>query len=144
MNHNKLAFYFALIAGTLLLISGTSGVAGILFLEQLVLGFIDSVVVRYAFLFLLVIASLGGLSVYFGGYLILKGRVRIGRIVIMVGSGAGILSLVINGYLIFVNRQASMAWFMSSATLGFIFAVAAQVVSRPKKLSFKQLIRLRI
>jgi hypothetical protein len=33
---------------------------------------------------------------------------------------------------------------MSLATLGFIFAVSAQVVSRPHKLKLKNLVRLKI
>jgi hypothetical protein len=144
MHRNKLAFYLAIFGGFLMLLSGTTGVAGLLFLEQLILGFINSVVIRYVFLVLLIIASFGGFAVFLGGYLILKSRVRLGRFIIMLGSGAGILSLVINGLLIFANKQASMAWFLSSATLGIIFSVAAQVVSRPKKLTFRQLIRLKV
>src|SRR2546430_14394044 len=50
------------------------------------------IVLAYAFI---AIASLGGFTVMFGGYLIWKDRVRLGRIVILLGSGAGFFTLLL-------------------------------------------------
>ncbi len=77
------------------------------------------------------IASLGGLAVLLGGYLIWKDRVRTGRILIIIGSGAGFFTLLL---FLLVNLRREEFSFLSSvlpAVFGVALGIVARVRARP-------------
>ena len=89
MRRNDEAALLAALAGTLLLVSGYTGARPVdrffTILEDLFGSRPFLIVLAYVFVG---IASLGGFAVLIGGFLIWKDRVRTGRLLILVGSGA--------------------------------------------------------
>jgi hypothetical protein len=90
-----LGFGLSILGGILLLISGTSGPIGIflVILEQLPLFIKDTLIQTMATivaLFLIILSSLGGLTVILGGYLVYKKHVGTGKLLIGLGAGVGI------------------------------------------------------
>lgn len=137
MHHNNsLAKKLAIIAGILLLLSGGSGVTSILTLEKigdaLAPSIFDSKVFILFFSILLILASLGGISVIFGGVLIGRKKVLLGKILIQIGSGAGILGLFIIIFLAIKNNSILSGGFFSLGTLGVILAALAVIIAKKK------------
>jgi len=102
----------SLLSGVLLIISGTRGSIGVygiiisvlaLFLEDALLLLILKAV---AFV-LIFFASLGGVSVVLGGYLIYKSRVRLGKFLIGLGAGVGIPGLLLTLFTLIVSKDFS-------------------------------------
>ena len=123
------------VAGLLLILSGYTGVRSVdrffTLLEDLFGPRAFLIVLAYVFLG---IASFGGFAVLFGGYLFWKDRVRLGRIVILIGSGAGFFTLLL---FVLVNLRREEFSFLGSvlpAILGVAAGVAARFRSVPKPL----------
>jgi hypothetical protein len=123
------------VAGVLLILSGYTGVRSVdrffTLLEDLFGPRAFLIVLAYVFLG---IASFGGFAVLFGGYLFWKDRVRLGRIVILIGSGAGFFTLLL---FVLVNLRREEFSFLGSvlpAILGVTAGVAARFRSVPKPL----------
>jgi len=89
------------------------------------------IVLAYAFI---AIASLGGFTVMFGGYLIWKDRVRLGRIVILLGSGAGFFTLLLFLLVNLRREEFSLLASVLPAILGVAIGVVARFLSVPKPL----------
>ena len=78
------------------------------------------------------LASLGGFTVLAGGYLIWKDRVRIGRFLILIGSGAGFFTLVL---FILINLRREEFSFLASvlpAIFGVGIGILARIRAKPK------------
>ncbi len=123
------------VAGFLLILSGYTGVRSVdrffTLLEELFGPRAFLIVLAYVFLG---IASFGGFAVLFGGYLFWKDRVRLGRVVILIGSGAGFFTLLL---FVLVNLRREEFSFLGSvlpAILGVAAGVAARFRSVPKPL----------
>jgi hypothetical protein len=94
----RLAFMLALVGGILMLIAGMVGSIGII-------GFafqeLQTYFPQYANLIavvlavLTVIASLGGIAVIIGGFLLLRARLTTGKLLIGLGAGVGIIGAII-------------------------------------------------
>ena len=89
---NLLACVLSLLAGVLLIVSGTQGPIGIflLILERLPLFIKDALIqtiVAAIALFLTILSSLGGFTVLLGGYLLYKNHVGTGKLLIGLGAG---------------------------------------------------------
>jgi hypothetical protein len=132
---NDQAALLAGVAGLLLILSGYTGVRSadrfFTLLEELFGPRAFLIVLAYVFLG---IASFGGFAVLFGGYLFWKNRVRLGRIVILIGSGAGFFTLLL---FVLVNLRREEFSFLGSvlpAILGVAAGVAARFRSVPKPL----------
>ncbi len=127
MKLNAQAALLAAIGGVLLLIVGYSGVRGVdHFFDWLVAVFGPHPLLLELSRVFGGIASLGGIAVLLGAYLILKDKVRLGRILILVGSGAGFFTLLL---FIFVNlwrEEFSYLVEVLPAILGIAFGIAAQ------------------
>ena len=127
MRPNDEAALLAGVAGALLIVSGSTGVRSVdrLFglLVQVFGNLAILIVLAYVFI---VIASLGGLTVVFGGYLIWRDRVRIGRIMILIGSGAGFFTLLL--FLLVNLRREEFSLLVN--VLPAIFGVAIGIVAR--------------
>lgn len=87
---NKFAFWSAMLSAFFLFISGATGVSGLLKIEELILKFFNFNIIKLLFVLLLIFASLGAISVFIGGFLILKKKIFWGDLLITLGSGAGI------------------------------------------------------
>jgi len=106
----KNAFRFSILSGILLIISGTRGSVGVygailIVLTLLVKNVLLLSILRVvAFVFIL-LASLGGVSVIFGGHLIRRSQVRLGKFVIGIGSGMSTPGLLLTLLILFVARD---------------------------------------
>jgi len=132
MRRNDEAAVLAAIAGALLLVVGYSGARGVHRLFSLLLGFLGDrplllLVVAYIFV---AIASLGGIAVLLGAYLIYADRVRTGRLLILLGSGAGLISLVL--FLIGNLRREEFSYVLEvlPAVLGVSLGIVARFRAR--------------
>ena len=123
---NKTAKRLAIISGILLFISGINGVGFVELVGRLVATYIsDNTVIMTAFAVLILIASFGGITVIVGGILIGRGRTTTGKILVRLGSGVGILSLIGHVFLAIYSQNASIASFLSIGMMGIILAVIA-------------------
>ena len=135
MRPNAEAALLAGLAGALLLVSGYTGVRSVdrffTLLEEVFGNAAFLIVLAYAFI---AIASLGGFTVMFGGYLIWKDRVRLGRIVILLGSGAGFFTLLLFLLVNLRREEFSLLASVLPAILGVAIGVVARFLSVPKPL----------
>ncbi|TLZ91974.1 MAG: hypothetical protein E6J98_06440 [Methanobacteriota archaeon] len=135
MRPNAEAALLAGLAGALLLVSGYTGVRSVDRFFTLLEGVFGNaaflIVLAYAFI---AIASLGGFTVMFGGYLIWKDRVRLGRIVILLGSGAGFFTLLLFLLVNLRREEFSLLASVLPAILGVAIGVVARFLSVPKPL----------
>jgi signal transduction histidine kinase len=118
---NRTAAIIAIIGGILLLIGGSTGMAGFLselsnIIQDLLGG--ENQVVATIFWILIIIATLGGLAVIIGGLLIYKNHIIIGKILITLGAGMGIIGLIIS--LISALAQGESIQFFSWLTTSFL------------------------
>jgi len=99
-NKRSTPFILSILSGILLMISGTSGSIGIYgTILSLLASYVENdlalLTLRVVAFALIFIASLGGVSVIFGGYLIHKSQVRMGKFIIGMGAGVGIPGLLL-------------------------------------------------
>jgi hypothetical protein len=132
-NKNTLAFWLAMLSSILLFISGTTGAAHWTEIKNIILTYFNLQWINLLLVLAVTIASLGALAVFAGGMLILKKKVIWGRILIYLGSGAGIISFIFNFFVSFISANLSIYSYLSFSSLGVIFALLAQVFSRSKK-----------
>jgi len=127
VRRNEEAASLAAVAGILLIVSGYTGTRSIdrfFFLLADLFGANPALrVLAYVFVG---IASLGGFSVLIGAYLIWKDRVRLGRIFILLGSGAGFFTLLL---FLLVNLRREEFSFLASV-LPAILGVAIGIIAR--------------
>jgi len=127
LRRNDEAALLAVVSAGFLLLTGYSGARSVHnFFELLVDVFGNRaflIVLAYAFV---AIASLGGFAVLGGTYLIWKDRVRTGRLLILVGSGAGLFTLLL--FLVVQIRRGNVDLLLS--VLPAILGVALGIVAR--------------
>ena len=130
---NKIAGVLCIVGGALLVVAGTTGMKPLL--EQ-ILKYIQptvdaSPILATIFRVLIFIAALGGISVIIGGLLILNVP-RIGKLLVMLGAGLGLL-----GFLI----PMSLAWHQGiplnelfegyvSSTAGYVLGIMLTIIGR--------------
>jgi len=127
LRRNDEAALLATVSAVFLLLTGYSGARSVRnFFELLVDIFGDRaflIALAYAFV---AIASLGGFAVLAGGYLIWKDRVRTGRLLILIGSGAGLFTLLL--FLLVQIRRGNVDLLLS--VLPAILGVAIGIIAR--------------
>ncbi len=125
----------AAVAGFLLLVSGYTGVRSVdrffTLLEELLGSRPFLIVLAY---FFIGVASLGGFVVIFGGYLIWKDRVRLGKVLILIGSGAGFFTLLLFVLVNLHREEFSLLASVLPAILGVALGIIARFLSVPKPL----------
>jgi len=133
VRRNSEAAILAAMAGVSLVFSGWSGARPVdrLFalLEEIFGDRPLLIVLAYVFVGL---ASLGGFAVLFGSYLFWRDRVRIGRVLILIGSGAGLFTLLL---FILVNprrEEFSPALSVIPAVIGISLGIVARFWALPK------------
>lgn len=135
----RLSFLIAIVAGLLLLITGVSGSLGILAYALNEISFLIPEVgnvFRLTLVLLAIVASSGGIAVIIGGYLVLRKRTILGKLVISLGGGVGSLGFIIN-----LISGISLAWALLSSVaaifvvgrslgwIGVILSVIARVIA---------------
>lgn len=137
MNKRKTSFILAIISGIFLILSGTNGASFIEKISEFVLRYFNSQLLKIIFFLVTIIASFGGISVIIGGFLIYKKKIKSGRFVIAIGTGAGLISLLLNFLIIIITQGIQINWFLSFPTLGMIFSILARQIVKPK-IKFKK------
>lgn len=126
-----MAAVLAAIAGVLLLVTGYNGARGVDRVFDLLATWLGDrpllLVAAYAFVG---IASLGGIAVLLGGYLIHADRVRTGRFLILLGSGAGFVTLLLFLAANLRREEFSYLLHVLPAVLGVAFGIAARFRAR--------------
>jgi hypothetical protein len=131
-SRNKQAMVIAIVAGILLLIAGVSGLATWETIKDFVTeNIIDNVIVQIVFAVLIFIASLGGISVIIGGLLIGKNSVGIGRFLIALGAGLGLIGLIFSVIVAYMEGNLTIGSFFSIGAIGLILSIVARM--RAKK-----------
>jgi len=135
MRRNDKAAILAFIEGALFLLVGYSGARGVdRFFDLLQTWFPGRPLLDLLARILGGIASLGGIAVIAGGYLFHTDRVRIGRILVLLGSGAGLTTLILF-LLVNVRREAfSVLFAVLPALVGVVLGIAARFVAEPKSI----------
>ncbi len=132
MKRNTQAAIIAVIAGILLLIVGLNGVTGVdrLFalLEE---WFGTNEALRILAYVLGAIAALGGVAVLIGAYFVATEHVRTGKLLITLGSGAGILTLLLFLARNVASEQFSYIFAVLPAILGVVLAIVARSWAKP-------------
>jgi len=107
---NTAPFILAILSGVLLIASGTRGSIGVygIILSTIASFVEDTIIVSIldvVTLILILLASLGGVSVILGGYLIRKSQVILGKFIIAIGAGIGIPGLLLTVLTLIVTRD---------------------------------------
>jgi len=142
-NRNTYSFLSALFASFFLIFSGTTGVSAWRNVEAIMLLVTQTPFIKLAFTIILILASLGGITVLIGGILILQQKNLFGRILILIGAGAGIITLIAKVIIALTNKEFAFAALFSSGTIGVLFAALANRLAKPKPIGRKYMRRLR-
>jgi hypothetical protein len=130
MSKNKNAMIIAIVAGFLLLIAGISGFAAWETIKDFVIENItDNEIVQIVFSVLILIASFGGISVIIGGFIIGKNSVRTGKLFILLGSGMGLIGLLISIIVAYIQGSFTIGSFFSIGVIGLILSIAARMIA---------------
>ena len=134
---NLIAAVLAIIAGTLLVVSGTRGPIGI---YQFILQKLPSIIHNELFLsivgatalVLIIISMLGGFIVIVAGYLIYRGHGTTGKLLIGLGAGSGIPWLILLFVTLVTARDTSSVLAQHSIIgwMGIIAALAARFLAK--------------
>jgi hypothetical protein len=125
--------YVAFVAGIFLLISGVSGLATWETIKSFVTTYVaDNIVIQIIFAILIFIASLGGISVITGGILIGRDKVGIGKLVIGMGAGLGIIGLLVSIAIAFLEGNLTIGSFFSIGAIGLILSIVARSLAKKK------------
>jgi hypothetical protein len=127
----KSAGYIAIVGGTLLVIGGATGWG----IFEVLLDLADKYVtgdmrdtVLLILKVLIFMAALGGILVIIGGYLMLRGNERIGKILAIIGTGFGLITIIIG----LISALATGSWdafiisLMTFTGIGTILSIIAQ------------------
>lgn len=133
MRRNFEAAVLAVVAGALLLLVGWSGVAGVDHFFELLESWFGA---NSALLILSRvfggIAALGGIAVIIGAYCLATDRVRTGRILILLGSGAGLITLLLFLARNIASEQFSYLFAVLPAIVGVALGILAQWRAKPR------------
>jgi hypothetical protein len=131
------AFIIAIIAGILLLLTGIQGPIGLyqtikdtlpnLIQNQTIIQIADTITAIF-----IAIALAGGLAVIAGGIIILFNRVTIGKFIVAVGTGVGIIWLIILSITLLTTLQVSAVIGQNSLLgwIGLILSFIARSVAK--------------
>ena len=138
MESRKIAALLAYAGGTLLLIAGATGSTGIIgtVIEYLIenLGGATANLLSLILQALNFIADLGGISVIIGGSFIINQRFRIGKFIIRIGAGMGLIGFLIilasaflHGWINAINFITTIS--QSIGWIGIILSITATLVA---------------
>jgi hypothetical protein len=124
--------YLAIVAGILLLGIGVTGAATWETIRNFVVTFLGGHwAIILLFQVLILIASLGGVAVICGGILIGAGRTAIGKLLIALGTGTGLIGLLLVIVLpSFQQGDIKLALGTSSGIVGIILSILARMIAK--------------
>jgi len=139
MKSRKMAAIFAYVGGIFLLIAGATGSTGIIgtIIEYLIenLGGAIANLLSLILHALNFIADLGGISVIIGGLFIINQRTRIGKFIIGIGAGMGLVGFLIilasaflHGWINIINFVIIIA--QSIGWIGIILSITAIILAK--------------
>lgn len=132
MKVNTQAALLAAVGGILLLVVGYTGFTGVdHFFELLESWFGPQPALLILSRVLGGIAALGGVAVLIGAYFLSSDRVRTGRILIVLGSGAGLLTLLLFLARNLVREDFSYLLAVLPAIVGVTLGIVAQWRAKP-------------
>jgi uncharacterized membrane protein HdeD (DUF308 family) len=130
-DRNKTAMYLAVAAGVLLLVAGITGVAFINKIQEFVLKqFGQNDMLKWVFVVLIFLSSLGGILVIAGGVLVGKNKVGGGKILITIGVGVGLIGVIIALYWVAVSQKIETSMTSIFGLVGVILSVAARMTAK--------------
>lgn len=133
VRRNEHAALLGAVAGVALLISGWTGARPVNRFFTLLAEIVGEgpllVVLAYVFIG---VASLGGFTVLLGAFLIWKDRVRTGRMLILIGSGAGIFTLLLFLLVNLRREEFSLVLSVLPVILGIALGIIARFWARAK------------
>ena len=127
-SRNKSAMIIAIIAGIFLLIDGVNGFVTWDTIKSFITNYLDNEIIQIIFTILLFIAGLGGISVIAGGLLIGKHKIRLGKFVILLGTGLGLIGFVFSIIVAINNGNFSFNSFLKFGAIGIILSIVARVI----------------
>lgn len=138
---NQTAFALCFIGGLFLILAGYNHGIGTIFLIYGVLHSITALAPYYMIIDIILtilglIAWSGGYAVIIGGYLLTKSHVRIGKIVIAIAAGFGLISLILTiGWWFLVGGVTGLLlliWFIMNSiwAIGLILTIIARRIAR--------------
>jgi len=142
MERRNIAALFAYVGGTLLLIAGAIGSTGIIgtIIEYIIenLGGPTADVLSLILQALNLVADLGGASVIIGGSFIINQRIRIGKFLIGLGAGMGLIGFMIILASAFIQGWVNAINFVviisqSIGWIGIILSIAATILAKQTK-----------
>ena len=126
---NKPAMYAAIVGGVCLLIAGLTGVATWSNIRDIIVENVtDDQIVQDVFYYMIIIAGLGGFAVILGGLLIGADKVGIGRFLITLGAGMGLIGFLITFGLWYANGMQG-AFTIGGSIVGLI-GIVLSIVAR--------------
>ena len=130
-SRNNQAMGIAIVAGILLIIGGISGLATWETIKDFVTTHImDNSIMQIVFTILIFIASLGGIAVIAGGILIGKNKVGLGKFIIALGAGLGLIGLIFSFIVTFMEGNFTIGSFTSIGTIGLILSIVARMIAK--------------
>ena len=125
LSNREQAMYLGIFGGVLMLIAGASGAATWNTIGDAAVEITGSDSVALTFAILVMLASLGGLLVMIGALMFKKRkRVKIGKILIIIGAGCGVLGLIVLAILSLVNGD--YFFFTGLDFIGLVLAIFAR------------------
>jgi hypothetical protein len=126
---NIIAFCLAIISSFFLFLSGTTGVNHWMKIEEIITSYIAFQFINVIFIVILIVASLGGISVLIGGILLLKKKQLLGNLLITLGAGAGLIGFLFNILISILTLNFSISSYLSYSSIGIFFALFAKFLS---------------
>ena len=121
--------YAAIAGGICLLLAGLTGYAAWSSIRDIITTYVSNdPIVQDIFYYLLIIAGLGGLAVILGGLLIGWDKVGIGKFLITLGAGMGIIGFLIAFTLWYLNGMEG-AFTIGGSILGLI-GIVLSIIAR--------------
>jgi hypothetical protein len=127
---NRIASLIAYVSGAMLIASGSTGVSSLQKVRDATLAIVNIPLIQRMFVLVLILASLGGLTVIIGGTLIKNNFVRTGKIFLWIGSGVGLVSLMVNLFTTASAEGLSLVVLFSLSSMGVLLAIVAQLVAK--------------
>ena len=130
-SRNTQVMRIAIIAGLLLIIAGISGLATWETIKDFVTTHIvDNSIIQIVFAILIFIASLGGIAVIIGGILIGKNSVGLGKFIIALGAGLGLIGLIFSFLITYIEGNLTIVSFFSLGAIGLILSIIARILAK--------------
>ena len=130
-SRNTQVMRIAIIAGLLLIIAGISGLATWETIKDFVTTHIvDNSIIQIVFAILIFIASLGGIAVIIGGILIGKNSVGLGKFIIALGAGLGLIGLIFSFLITYIEGNLTIGSFFSLGAIGLILSIIARILAK--------------